>query len=175
MLLCSFLNACLIKFNIFYSYESRPNGGFSVFYTLPQTTADKTSSDTSSSSDRLAKLIREVKKNVAGQADYKMKTTNDNNNVEDDDEGEEDKNAAVDNSVENQDKPVKTEKKNKKPKSDGYREDYYEEGGYNEEEDDYSYTDRTHLDGPPDKSGNAPPRGLFSVQWQTHNNWARGL
>ena len=142
-----------------------------MFYTLPQTTADKTSSDTSSSSDRLAKLIREVKKNVAGQADYKMKTTNDNNN----DEGEEDENAAVDNSVENQDKPVKTEKKNKKPKGDGYREDYYEEGGYNEEEDDYSYTDRTHLDGPPDKSGNAPPRGLFSMQWQTHNNWARGL
>ena len=41
------------------SYESRPNGGFSVFYTLPQTTkSDKT--------EKLQQLIENINNDIAG-------------------------------------------------------------------------------------------------------------
>ncbi len=80
------------------SYESRPNGGFSVFYTLPENGAAKTEDTTS---DRLAKLIREVKKSVVAQSKDKRRT--DNSDATGADGGDED-----DNDDDNRDEGVNT-------------------------------------------------------------------
>jgi hypothetical protein len=150
---------------LFCSYESRPNGGFSVFYTLPETAPSGTAAEGNAAtgtaertptvtSDRLAKLIREVKKNVAGKVEYREKTSaaTDGNIVSDKNEDTDDLEDDSENDSEDKEvKPATSEKKKSKKPDGGYREDYYEDGSYNE--DYYTYSDPTLLDGPPDKSG----------------------
>jgi len=137
------------------SYESRPNGGFSVFYTLPENTGSKPEKG---SSDRLAKLIREVNKNVLAQSQSTKDSYSDAEEASEDDESE----SYEDKAMETEAKPmkdvkVKAKKTKKKKEEDGkYREDYYEDGSYNEDYYQYENTDPTHLDQPPDKSGLQP-------------------
>jgi hypothetical protein len=128
-----------------------------VFYTLPENTVSKPET---SSSDRLAKLIREVNKNVIAQGQ--------NTNESDDETGEagneddEENYSYEDKSKEVEAKPAKdakgkAKKTKKKKEEDGkYREDYYEDGSYIEDYYSYENTDPTHLDEPPDKSGLQP-------------------
>lgn len=141
-----------------------------MFYTLPETGASKTAGGKpSESSDRLAKLIREVKRNVAGSKEYKKKLPDDsvseNNSVEDEVKTDEDIDK-VKNDAKASKAAGKEKKKAKKPDG-GYREDYYEDGSYNE--DYYSYTDPTYLDGPPDKSGKSVQHEFITVLNQLEN------
>ncbi len=161
-----FLAALLWFFLLICSYESRPNGGFSVFYTLPENTVSKPET---SSSDRLAKLIREVNKNVIAQGQNTNESDDETGEVDNEDD---DKSYSYeDKSKEVEAKPAKeakgkAKKTKKKKEDDGkYREDYYEDGSYNEDYYSYENTDPTYLDQPPDKSGLQP-----CFIWQTYLN-----